>query len=72
MKKLSIIILIPCLFSCVTYNKAIRGEITAIRGDTVQVQGQWFKVPGNRLKEGDYVTFTPTVKRSKINSKKIN
>lgn len=65
------IFLFAWLCSCTTYNKAIRGEITQVKGDTVQVQGQWFKVPGNKLKTGDYATFTPTVNRKKINSKQI-
>ena len=63
-------ILIITLFSCSP--RITTGHVKAVTGDTVTLTtGQRFTVKGTAPVLGQLVTFTPTVNRGKINSKKL-
>lgn len=68
-KKMLIGIIVFC--SCRSSSK-LTGPIQEIRGDTLIGKYHWFTVKdAYKWKVGDTVSFTKTVKRSKINSKQV-
>jgi len=66
--------LIIFTFTSCFNSRIISGVITEIKSDTVTVDKVYrFKVPkDSSVWIGKHVSFTPTVVRSKINSKKVN
>lgn len=67
---IQLIALALSLFACST-QRVISGQITAINSDTIHVAGKMFTADTSGLYVGKFVSFTPTVVRSKINSKKL-
>jgi len=64
---------ICCLIASCSSGKAITGEISHVNGEVVCLPSRCFKLLPNAPKcvVGDTVTFTPTLNRKKINSKRI-
>lgn len=65
----SLIVILIVFSSCAS--KQITGRVEAVKGDTVYLGKYQFQVKGNLPKVGDTVSFKPTVKRKKINSRKL-
>ena len=73
MKTISILLLTVCIYSC-NVSKPITGKITSLKDNVVTVdKSRQFKVNDTTgLYLGKVVSFTPTLNRNKVNSKKIN